>query len=130
MSKLVTFAELKEHRTKDSLYLLLHEKVYDVTKFIDEHPGGDEVILAEAARDATEAFEDVGHSDEARALLKDMLVGDFEKTDELKTKPAASYSNSAAVNTAVQQGSNAMYFVPLAMLGAYFAWRYYSSGSI
>ena len=33
------------------------------------------------ARDATEAFEDVGHSDEARALLKDMLVGDFEKTD-------------------------------------------------
>ena len=33
------------------------------------------------ARDATEAFEDVGHSDEARALLKDMLVGDFGKTD-------------------------------------------------
>ncbi|KAI0698518.1 cytochrome b5 [Cerioporus squamosus] len=131
MSKLVTYAELKEHRTKDSLYLLLHEKVYDVTKFIDEHPGGDEVILAEAARDATEAFEDVGHSDEARALLKDMLVGDFEKTDELKTKgPSTSYSNSTAVNNAVQQGSNAMYFVPLAMLGAYFAWRYYSSGSI
>ena len=63
-----------------------------------QHPGGDEVILAEAgtspmsyllssshhgtvARDATEAFEDVGHSDEARALLKDMLVGDFEPTD-------------------------------------------------
>lgn len=31
------------------------------------------------AKDATEAFEDVGHSDEARALLKDMLVGEFEK---------------------------------------------------
>lgn len=30
-------------------------------------------------KDATEAFEDVGHSDEARALLPDMLVGDFEK---------------------------------------------------
>lgn len=29
-------------------------------------------------KDATEAFEDVGHSDEARELLKDMLVGDFE----------------------------------------------------
>ena len=66
-----------------------------------QHPGGDEVILAEAGtsifplsdelcvqaklvtlfrigKDATEAFEDVGHSDEARDLLKDMLVGDFE----------------------------------------------------
>ncbi|KAH9918175.1 cytochrome b5 [Epithele typhae] len=131
MSKLVTFAELKQHKTKDSIYILIHEKVYDVTKFIDEHPGGDEVILAEAARDATEAFEDVGHSDEARALLKDMLVGDFEKTDELKTKPAStSFSHNSTVNSAVQQGSNMMYFVPLAVLGAYFAWRYYSNGSL
>ncbi|KAI0353498.1 cytochrome b5 [Pilatotrama ljubarskyi] len=130
-SKLVTYAELKAHSTKESLYILLHEKVYDVTKFIDEHPGGDEVILAEAGRDATEAFEDVGHSDEARALLPDMLVGDFEKTDELKTKgPSSSSSPNSAVSAAVEQGSNMMYFVPLAMLGAYFAWRYYSSGSI
>jgi cytochrome b involved in lipid metabolism len=30
-------------------------------------------------QDATEAFEDVGHSDEARALLPGMLVGDFEE---------------------------------------------------
>ena len=26
MSKLVTFQQLKEHKTKDSLYILLHEK--------------------------------------------------------------------------------------------------------
>ncbi len=32
-----------------------------------------------SAKDATEAFEDVGHSDEARALLKDLYVGEFEK---------------------------------------------------
>ena len=29
-------------------------------------------------KDATEAFEDVGHSDEARAMLKKMLVGEFK----------------------------------------------------
>ena len=34
-----------------------------------------------AGRDATEAFEDVGHSDEAREYLPPMLVGDFEKGD-------------------------------------------------
>ncbi|KAI0663234.1 cytochrome b5-like heme/steroid binding domain-containing protein [Cubamyces menziesii] len=129
-SKLVTYAELKAHSTKDSLYILLHEKVYDVTKFIDEHPGGDEVIIAEAGRDATEAFEDVGHSDEARVILKDLYVGDFEKTDELKTKGPSTSASQSAVNSAVEQGSNMMYFVPLAMLGAYFAWRYYSSGSL
>jgi hypothetical protein len=30
-------------------------------------------------KDGTEAFEDVGHSDEARALLPGLLVGEFEK---------------------------------------------------
>ena len=35
------------------------------------------VILA--GRDATEAFEDVGHSDEARGYLPPMYVGEFEK---------------------------------------------------
>lgn len=34
-------------------------------------------MLEEAGRDATEAFEDVGHSDEARELLGPMYLGDF-----------------------------------------------------
>ncbi|KAH9844161.1 cytochrome b5-like heme/steroid binding domain-containing protein [Rhodofomes roseus] len=131
-TKIITYDELKKNNKKDSLYILIHQKVYNVSKFIDEHPGGDEVILAETGKDATEAFEDVGHSDEARAILKDLFVGEFEKDGALKVKPAydSHSSGSQAVNTAVQQGSNMMYFVPLAMLGAYFAWRYYSSGSL
>ncbi|CCL99402.1 uncharacterized protein FIBRA_01420 [Fibroporia radiculosa] len=131
-SKIITFEELKANNTKDSLYVLIHEKVYNVAKFIDEHPGGDEVILAETGKDATEAFEDVGHSDEAREILKTLFVGEFEKNGSLKTKPVydSNSSSSHAVNAAVQQGSNMMYFVPLAMLGAYFAWRYYSTGSV
>ena len=35
--------------------------------------------MVPAGKDATEAFEDVGHSDEARALLPDMFIGEFEK---------------------------------------------------
>jgi cytochrome b involved in lipid metabolism len=40
-----------------------------------------------AGRDATEAFEDVGHSDEARAMLPKMFVGEFngEVGDDLIT---------------------------------------------
>ena len=36
-------------------------------------------VSSATGKDATEAFEDVGHSDEARDLLKGMLVGEFEK---------------------------------------------------
>ncbi|KAI0316117.1 cytochrome b5 [Amylostereum chailletii] len=125
-AKVVTYDELKQHTKKDSIWVLINGKVYDVTKFIDEHPGGDEVIMSEAGKDGTEAFEDVGHSDEARALLPGMLVGEFEKNSELKTKSYPSAAAVAAMDKTVQQTSNVMYFVPLAVLVAYFAWRFYS----
>ena len=35
-------------------------------------------LVFSSGKDATEAFEDVGHSDEARALLPDMLVGPLD----------------------------------------------------
>ncbi|KAJ7118543.1 cytochrome b5-like heme/steroid binding domain-containing protein [Mycena crocata] len=129
--KIVTLAELRENNTKDKLYVLIHEKVYDVTKFLDEHPGGDEVILAEASQDATEAFEDVGHSDEARELLPGMLVGEFEKNSELKFKSGAAAAQASRVSSAVvEQGSSVMYWAPLVGLAAWFGYRYYSNGSL
>ncbi|KAJ7368854.1 cytochrome b5-like heme/steroid binding domain-containing protein [Mycena olivaceomarginata] len=128
--KVVTLAELRANNTKDKLYILIHEKVYDVTKFLDEHPGGDEVILAESGQDATEAFEDVGHSDEARELLPGMLVGEFEKNSELKLKSGAAAAQANRVTAAaVEQGSNLMYWAPLGLLAAWFGYRFYSTGA-
>ena len=51
------------------------QKVYDVTKYLEEHPGGPEIIMEFAGKDADDMFEDIGHSKEARATLKDLLVG-------------------------------------------------------
>ncbi|PPQ67597.1 hypothetical protein CVT25_012091 [Psilocybe cyanescens] len=125
-TKIVTLEELRSHKSRDNLYILIHGKVYNVTKFLDEHPGGDEVLLAEGGMDATEAFEDVGHSDEARALLPGMLVGNFE---EGALKSGAASAHGTKVAGAVEQGSNLMYFVPLGLLGAYFAYQYYSGSA-
>lgn len=41
--------------------------------------GGEEVLLDVAGQDATEAFEDVGHSDEAREILEGMKVGTVKR---------------------------------------------------
>ncbi|KAJ7743799.1 cytochrome b5-like heme/steroid binding domain-containing protein [Mycena metata] len=128
--KIVTLAELRANSTKDNLYILIHEKVYNVTKFLDEHPGGDEVILSEAGQDATEAFEDVGHSDEARELLPGMLVGEFEKNSELKLKSGAAAAQASRVSSAVvEQGSSVMYWAPLGLLAAWFGYRFYTTGA-
>jgi len=126
-AKIVSLDELRQHTTKESLWILINQKVYNVTNFIDEHPGGDEVMLSEAGKDATEAFEDVGHSDEARALLPGLLVGDFEKgPNEVKAKVYQSTAAAAAMENAVEKTSSVSYLLPLAALFAYFAWRFYS----
>lgn len=33
-----TFKEVAEHNTKKDLYLVIHDKVYDCSSFVDEHP--------------------------------------------------------------------------------------------
>ncbi|EJU06365.1 cytochrome b5 [Dacryopinax primogenitus] len=126
--KTITAEEFKQHNSKDSLWVLLHGKVYDVTKFLDEHPGGDEVILAEKGTDATEAFEDVGHSDEARALLPDMQIGVF--SGDMKAGASAAATEAMAAGHHVNkppQTSVISYLLPLAFLGAYLAYRFYLS---
>lgn len=41
--------------------------------------GGEEVLLDVGGQDATEAFEDVGHSDEAREILEKLLIGKLKR---------------------------------------------------
>ena len=33
-----TYAEVGAHSTKKDLFLVIHDKVYDTTTFVDEHP--------------------------------------------------------------------------------------------
>nr|KJB06637.1 hypothetical protein B456_001G233900 [Gossypium raimondii] len=52
--------------------------VFDVTKFLEDHPGGDDVLLSSTGKDATDDFEDVGHSSSARAMMDEFYVGDID----------------------------------------------------
>lgn len=62
--------------------------------FPDEHPGGDEVLFNEAGKDATEAFEDVGHSDESRELLEKYEVGTFQGVRLPSWAPSLSFPSN------------------------------------
>jgi len=81
--KKFSLKDVEAHKDKNSCWIVISDSVYDVTKFLEEHPGGEEVLLEQAGKDATENFEDVGHSTDARTMMKDYLVGEI--IDEEKT---------------------------------------------
>ena len=37
--------EIKKHNNRDSLWIVLYGRVYDVTKFMTEHPGGSDILI-------------------------------------------------------------------------------------
>ncbi|GFZ10672.1 cytochrome B5 isoform D [Actinidia rufa] len=74
----LSFAEVSSHNDSKDCWVIINAKVYDVTNFLADHPGGEEVLLAAAGKDASEEFEDVGHGSAARLMLDEFYVGEVD----------------------------------------------------
>lgn len=83
-----SLSEVRKHDSPDDLWLILYNKVYDLTKLADMHPGGAEVLFDCGGVDATEAFEDVGHSKVAFDMLVPYFVGKISMAEEKIYKSA------------------------------------------
>ncbi|WYZ37768.1 hypothetical protein EsH8_II_001274 [Colletotrichum jinshuiense] len=121
----LTYQDVAEHNTKKDIYMVVHDKVYDCTKFVDEHPGGEEVLLDVGGQDATEAFEDVGHSDEARETLEQLYVADLKRQPGDPAPKAQAPAASSASHTESPGFGIGLYAVLLVGgVIAYFAYQY------
>ena len=69
--------------------------MYDVTSYLDDHPGGAEVMLDVGGQDADEFFEDIGHSNDAREELEKHLIGTLKLDEEEKKRRAAAAAKAA-----------------------------------
>jgi cytochrome-b5 reductase len=92
----------------------MQRTVYDLTKYLEEHPGGSEILIEAAGTDATEAFDNAGHSEDAYEIMADFRLGKLKGAGRssapkpvrvtLQTPPASKKSGgsaSAAVGGAV-----------------------------
>ncbi|GMH39558.1 hypothetical protein BSKO_07456 [Bryopsis sp. KO-2023] len=77
-----TFAEVSKHNQADDCWMVVSGKVYDVTKFVPRHPGGN-MIYVNAGKDATNLF-DSYHPPGAREVLKKFYIGELQKEDEIQ----------------------------------------------
>ncbi|MFT7819349.1 cytochrome b5-like [Arapaima gigas] len=83
--KYYTLDEVKRHSLVRDSWLVIHGKVYDITSFLEEHPGGEVVLVEQAGTDATDSFEDVGHSADAREMLQQYFIGELQRPVPSKT---------------------------------------------
>jgi cytochrome b involved in lipid metabolism len=110
--KTFTLEEVKKHNCIDDLWVAIEGRVYNVTKFLEDHPGGDGVLMDNAGTDATSEFHAVGHSDEAMELLKQYYVGNVAgatpkpwpepKPKSPAQKPASQTSTKTTSTTSTQ----------------------------
>lgn len=81
-SKSFTWQEVAKHNTRESAWVAVEGKVYDVTKWVDSHPGGSEYIELAAGRDITYLFDSYHPFTEKPAeILKKFEIGTL-KTNE------------------------------------------------
>ncbi|EPS34798.1 hypothetical protein POX_a00234 [Penicillium oxalicum] len=75
----VSTDEVARHCTIDDCWLVVDNQVWDVSAFAPNHPGGAEIILQYAGRDATVAYNEV-HSPATigRALPPTQLIGQLD----------------------------------------------------
>ncbi|CAA22444.1 Cytochrome b5 [Schizosaccharomyces pombe] len=78
--------EIVEHNNSKDMYMVINGKVYDVSNFADDHPGGLDIMLDYAGQDATKAYQDIGHSIAADELLEEMYIGDLKPGTEERLK--------------------------------------------
>jgi cytochrome b involved in lipid metabolism len=59
----MTSSELQANRNKK--YIILYGHVLDISEFLSEHPGGEEILLERLNTDATTEYEDISHTSAA-----------------------------------------------------------------
>uniref|UniRef100_A0A0D9VIX9 Cytochrome b5 heme-binding domain-containing protein n=1 Tax=Leersia perrieri TaxID=77586 RepID=A0A0D9VIX9_9ORYZ len=123
--KVYSFQEVSEHKDRNDCWLIIAGKVYDVSPFMEDHPGGDEVLLACTGKDATADFEDIGHTETAKELMPKYCIGEVDAST-VPAKPAYRVV-SEDVNPKQEAASQGAWLtamqlvVPVVLLGMAFA---------
>lgn len=95
-----TAAQVASHSSAKSCFVTVGNKVYDVTDFLDAHPGGSDLVLEYAGKDIADILQDESshaHSESAYEVLDDSLVG-------FLAAPNGASANGKATSSAVSNG--------------------------
>ena len=81
--RLISLDEVRDHCTLEDGWMVLYDRVYQVSQLLRLHPGGEEVMAEYLGYDATIAFQGVGHSKAASRMLQPNLIGILPQEERL-----------------------------------------------
>jgi fatty acid desaturase len=73
--KKFAWSEVMKHKTHDDCWIVVKGKIYDVTSWISNHPGGPQMIIANGGRESTAAFISY-HPSYVQNKLPQYLIGE------------------------------------------------------
>jgi len=82
-----SLSEVSEHCFPEDAWTVIYDRVYDITDYMDRHPGGNDVMLEYIGYDATIAFRGVGHSRAAFKSLERYCIGILPVNERLNYEP-------------------------------------------
>lgn len=105
-----SLADVKGHDTPQDLWMVIYNKVYDITNFSANHPGGMEVLVDCAGVDATTLFDDVAHLEVAVKMLLPYLVGELVPHERVNLKGAPEIVKKP-LNPPITSDARPLYFL-------------------
>eukprot|EP00522_Entomoneis_paludosa_P011116 CAMPEP_0172439854 /NCGR_PEP_ID=MMETSP1065-20121228/705_1 /TAXON_ID=265537 /ORGANISM="Amphiprora paludosa, Strain CCMP125" /LENGTH=902 /DNA_ID=CAMNT_0013188603 /DNA_START=130 /DNA_END=2838 /DNA_ORIENTATION=- len=84
-TKMFTLQEVEKHNTEEDCWIIVKNRVYDCTDYLELHPGGVDSITINAGADATDDFVAI-HSMKATKMLERYYIGDLDTSSVTATK--------------------------------------------
>eukprot|EP00485_Elphidium_margaritaceum_P008492 CAMPEP_0202696540 /NCGR_PEP_ID=MMETSP1385-20130828/9837_1 /ASSEMBLY_ACC=CAM_ASM_000861 /TAXON_ID=933848 /ORGANISM="Elphidium margaritaceum" /LENGTH=146 /DNA_ID=CAMNT_0049352733 /DNA_START=41 /DNA_END=481 /DNA_ORIENTATION=- len=120
-----TWEEIKEHNKEQDLWVVLYNRVYDLTQFQIDHPGGPDVLQDIAAQDGTEEFENILHTEKARRMAKKYLIGKVKGEPLGNLFKGSADSDKWAGNEVEPTNMNTWVTLGIVVAAAGLAWQFY-----
>ncbi|MCJ1477899.1 hypothetical protein MMC13_006572 [Lambiella insularis] len=84
MTKSISPSEVSTHTTVGTgLYIIIDGSVYDLTNFVDEHPGGAKILKRVGGKDASKQFWKYHNESVLKKYQERLKIGDLEEKAKL-----------------------------------------------
>lgn len=142
-----TAKEVLAHNTREDCWMVIHgngEKmrpknllvceltiiVYDITKYVEDHPGGSDILVESAGVDASVEFDNAGHSEEAFDIMAEYRVGKYKGAPKrnaakpVTLKAAVQPTQGAVAQSLAAKVATTTAIVSVGVFAAHQAFRY------